>query len=130
MADPERNSLVLIVDDNIDIANSLSDTLLREGYEILYAANGEEALRVLEKLKVPPCLILLDLMMPVMNGWEFIAYVEKHGLLESVPIVVISAHGSGGRLPGPISFVAKPFDLTDLLNRISTHCQGCSSPLE
>src|SRR5918912_3194653 len=80
--------LVLVVDDDPDILQTLGLCLTTEGYRVLTAANGREALDVLERER--PSVILLDLMMPVMDGWQFVRELEKTGR-RGTPMIVLSA---------------------------------------
>jgi CheY-like chemotaxis protein len=84
------NSYVLVVEDDSAIQESLKDALELGGFRVLTADNGKEALKILEA-PAAPCMIFLDLMMPVMDGWEFIDAVEKTPAISSVPIIVLSA---------------------------------------
>jgi CheY-like chemotaxis protein len=83
---------VLVVDDDADIRETLAETLALEGYEAESAPNGLEALRRADAHR--PDLILLDLMMPVMNGWEFLRARRTDPRVAGVPVVVFSASGS------------------------------------
>jgi CheY-like chemotaxis protein len=111
--------LVLVVDDDPDILQTLALCLSTEGYRVLMAANGREALQVLESDQ--PACILLDLMMPVMDGWQFVAEIEKRGL-RAAPLLILSAdravQGHAAKLRAD-SFLAKPFDLDELLVKVS-----------
>ena len=110
---------VLIVDDEPDIRAFLDATLTDEGYGVLHAANGAEALAALRAR--PADLILLDLFMPVMDGSSFIAaYRREPG--PHAPIVAISAStkvlGAGAQLPKVQAHLDKPFELQDLLDTV------------
>jgi CheY-like chemotaxis protein len=83
---------VLVVEDEDVIRETFGLALELEGYKVFTAANGKEALDLLSKIPAP-CLILLDLMMPVMNGWEFIEAVQKDASLSTIPVVVVTAYG-------------------------------------
>ena len=117
-SDRAGEKLVLIVDDDPDILQTLALCLSTEGYAILMAANGKEALDVLARER--PAAILLDLMMPVMDGWQFVAELESRGLRQA-PILILSAdravqgHASRLRASGHL---AKPFDLDELLGKV------------
>ena len=110
---------ILVVDDDPDILQTLALCLSTEGYRILVASNGREALDVVEKEK--PSVILLDLMMPVMDGWQFIAALEERGKRD-MPLLILSAdravqgHAHKLRASGHL---AKPFDLEDLLGKVA-----------
>lgn len=113
---------ILIIEDDENIREVLQLSLEFEGYEVLTAANGSEGLKKLG-LGVNPNLILLDLMMPIMNGWEFIEKIELDETNKSIPIIVISAFMEKGTHVKCAAFVSKPVDLTTLLNSIKEHIQ-------
>jgi len=110
--------LVLVVDDDPDILQTLGLCLSSEGYRVLMAANGKEALEILDHEH--PSVILLDLMMPVMDGWQFVAELDHRGRRD-VPLLILSAdravqgHAQQLRASGHL---AKPFDLEDLLGKV------------
>jgi CheY-like chemotaxis protein len=109
---------VLIIDDDLDVREALSTILEREGYAVASAADGAEALAWLAR-EEPPALILLDLMMPVMNGWEFREHQSSDARLSAVPVVVISVTDNIGAL-GPIAgFIRKPFTLSQVLAAVA-----------
>ena len=83
---------VMVVEDDVDIRESLIDTLEDDGIVAIAASNGREALEKLRQLVVRPCLILLDLMMPVMDGHAFREAQLTIPELEKIPVVVISAY--------------------------------------
>nr|WP_242544492.1 response regulator [Corallococcus sp. NCSPR001] len=111
--------VVLVVDDDPDILEALSEILEAEGFEIRRARNGKEALERLEP--DPPHLILLDLMMPVMDGWEFAQRMRQKPDFAGIPIIVLSADrnvGSKAKDIGAMGHLAKPFELNDLLSMV------------
>jgi CheY-like chemotaxis protein len=85
---------IVVVDDEDDIREAVQIVLEAEGYRTSAAANGQEALELLRRSEHPPCLILLDLMMPVMDGWEFLKEIGEEPRLLSVPVAIMSAHPS------------------------------------
>ncbi len=111
---------MLVVDDDPDILEALSEILEAEGFDIRRARNGREALDRLEPH--PPRLILLDLMMPVMDGWEFAQNLRKReGGVSRIPIIVLSADrnvSSKATEIGAVGHLAKPFELNDLLEMV------------
>jgi CheY-like chemotaxis protein len=111
---------VLIAEDDEAIRDGLSMSLEIEGYRVLTAANGREALEVLPTLQ-PPCLLLLDLLMPVMNGWELLEAKNREPGLAAIPVVVLSATESKD-LPGVAAFVPKPYQLDKVIGAIRKHC--------
>ncbi len=111
--------MILVVDDDPDILEALSEILEAEGFEIRRARNGKEALERLEP--DPPKLILLDLMMPVMDGWEFAQRMRQRPSVANIPIIVLSADrnvGSKANDIGATGHLAKPFELNDLLDLV------------
>lgn len=110
---------IMVIEDEQDIRLTLKEFLEFEGYNVLVAGNGLEAMGLLEKT-VPPNLILLDMKMPVMNGWEFAGeYLKKYG--HTSPIVVITAAADAEKRAKDIDasgWVSKPFNLDVLLKTI------------
>jgi two-component system response regulator CpxR len=106
---PHRPS-VLVVDDDEAIRQVISEVLRDEGYEVVCAENGLQALRELRK-EHHPDLVLLDLMMPVMSGWEVLDELQSSDELSRIPVVVVSAMTA----PGVSEHLAKPIDLDHLL---------------
>ena len=114
---------VLIVDDDADIREALLDVLNDHGYPASAVANGREALDYLRGGK-RPCLILLDLMMPIMNGTQFRDEQLRDPNLRDVPVLVISAGNEleqRSKALGTES-MRKPVDLEKLLDVIARHC--------
>jgi len=112
---------VLVVDDDADIRHALIGALEEQGYHAISASNGREALTVLRTLHTPPSVILMDLMMPVMNGWEFRAEQQRDPLLSKIPVVVVSARENIREDALQVSasgYLEKPFLLQDLLQAI------------
>jgi CheY-like chemotaxis protein len=110
---------ILLVEDDAAIRETIAELLEEEGYRVASAANGAEALELLSAPELPS-VILLDLMMPVMSGWELHEALQDDPRLASIPVVVISASRSTERL-APIeaaAFLAKPFDATRLLDTV------------
>ena len=115
-------SYVLIVEDDADVRDMLQTLLRAHGYTTAVAVNGREALMAAEER--PPCLILLDLMMPVMTGWEFRERQLAESSIAAVPVVCLSAVYDHWmvteRLKVPC--LSKPVDFDQLLACVSTHC--------
>ena len=115
---------VLIVDDDFEIRETLGQILEDEGYAVAGAANGMEALSFL-RADNHPCVILLDLMMPVMNGWQFATEQKRDPGLAKIPVVVISAVGDAeqkARTLGAVEVLRKPIDLDQLLATVGRYC--------
>ena len=112
---------ILVIDDDPDILEALSEILESEGFGIHQARNGLEALEVLEPLH--PDLILLDLMMPLMDGWEFAERIRRRPDLAQIPVIVLSADRNiedKARQLGAVGYLAKPFELSELLSLVQT----------
>lgn len=111
--------LVLVVDDDPDILDAICDILEGEGYRVARARNGLEALDRIEAEL--PSIVLLDLMMPVMDGVAFAQALRGRGKAGQVPIVVISADGNPQKAAavGARGYLAKPFDIESLLAQVS-----------
>jgi CheY-like chemotaxis protein len=116
---------VLVVEDDADIRFGLAVLLEDEGYEVVTAANGREALGCLRELPVLPCLILLDLMMPDMDGWQFRAEQRRDPRLAAIPVIILSAAGD---LPartaklGVEGVMQKPIHIGELLAAVKRYC--------
>lgn len=118
---------VLVVDDNHDIRVALSDILEDEGYAVLHAENGLEALDQLRKARPTPCLILLDLMMPKMDGAGFLRVQRTDPAISSIPVVIVSANLRGpdtAQQLGAAGALAKPFAPLDLLDMVGRLCRS------
>jgi CheY-like chemotaxis protein len=102
----------------------LKDLLEMEGFDVLTAENALEAMKLLENAG-QPCLVFLDLMMPVMNGWEFRREIERDAALADVPVVVISAAtGELVRKTRADAIILKPIDMDQLLDVVGNFCDG------
>jgi signal transduction histidine kinase len=110
--------LVLIIEDDRAIREPLSVLLRGEGYRVALAENGQEALRKL-RTEPSPDIIVLDLRMPVMDGWEFRAIQQQDPVLGLIPVVAISADGSAQAVAmSADAYLRKPLDPSDLLQTI------------
>jgi CheY-like chemotaxis protein len=111
--------LVLVVDDDQDAREAMAELLQIQGYEVLAAGNGQEAL---ELLKVEnPCVVLLDLMMPVISGWEFLRHRKAQPKLAKIPVIVTSAvidRAASAHAEGANEVLLKPVDIEKLLKLV------------
>jgi CheY-like chemotaxis protein len=109
---------VLVVDDDADIREALEITLTDRGYDVRVAENGAVALRLLRDTAPTPDVVLLDLMMPVMDGAAFREAQLRDPRIAGVPVVVLSGHGQVARKAAALGvddFCEKPVDIEDLL---------------
>lgn len=109
---------VLIVDDDADIRAVLSEFLEDEGYAVVTAVDGADALRYL-RTQAPPTMVLLDLMMPVMDGFQFREEQRGDASIASIPVVIMTASGAfEPSVFGVDDIVAKPIELDRLLGAL------------
>lgn len=99
----------------------MAELLEGEGFEVAVASNGQEGLEVLS-LMGSPCLVLLDLMMPVMNGEDFLRHVRQNPAHNDTPIIIVTASGRAP-LPGTQGILKKPFEINDLFSTVNLHCR-------
>lgn len=114
---------VLVVEDDNDIRESIVEMLKFEGYEVDSASNGKEALDKINEFS-KPCLVLLDMMMPIMNGREFLDHVMKSADLAPIPIIVVSAVADKVNTLGARGYIKKPVDIDAVLKVVSQHCRA------
>ncbi len=112
---------ILIVDDDYFLVDILGFTLEQNGYKVLKAQNGEEALEIIKEKK--PDLVLADIMMPRMSGFQMREEMNKYEDIANIPVIFLTAKGSQedkekGEKVGALDYIVKPFNLTDLLKRI------------
>lgn len=122
--DPSRS--ILVVDDEMIICELLTDVLTEEGYQVVTAANGQEALDYLRQ-NSPPCLILLDMMMPVMDGPAFRSRQRSDPALTEIPVIVMTAGMSRERLEQLIEadeYMLTPFGIDHLLDLVQRYCNA------
>jgi len=113
---------LLIIDDDEAIRSALQISVEMMGYTAFLAANGEEALGRLATMPAPG-LILLDLMMPVMDGWSFAEALSRKPEWAHIPIVVLTAFtGKTDTIPNARRVLRKPFDLTALMDAVHQFC--------
>jgi CheY-like chemotaxis protein len=113
---------VLVVEDDADIRETVAELLLEEGYIVHTANSGVEALDYLAGAPTLPDVVLLDLMMPVMDGWTFYDQLQKESRWARLPIVVISAdanvHEKAARM-NPVACLRKPVGIDELLTIVA-----------
>jgi CheY-like chemotaxis protein len=116
---------ILVVEDEVEIQLALKEALEWEGYRVITASNGNEALDTISRV-LPPCVILLDLMMPVMDGWEFSETLRADEELSTIPIVVVSAYTDRAVEIGAQEAIGKPVNLSTLFSLVKKYCGGQS----
>ncbi|HVJ17163.1 MAG TPA: response regulator [Polyangiaceae bacterium] len=112
---------ILIVEDDDDLRELFAEVLRNEAHSVVCASNGQEALAVLEK--VQPCLMLLDMMMPVMSGGELLETLDRSKRLNALSIVVVSAIAEQTEAPGACRYMQKPIELGALLEVAREFCR-------
>lgn len=113
---------ILVVEDNQEVRELEVALLETEGYEVTSASNGKEALDLLSSIK-KPCVVLLDLMMPVMNGRQFLSAIKEDTALSPIPVVIVSAVSDRSDTAGAVGFVPKPIKIDELLDNVSRFCR-------
>jgi two-component system response regulator MprA len=117
--------LILVVEDDPDIRGALIEILAEENYHAVGIANGELALNFLRSAQATPSLILLDLMMPAMNGWKFRKEQQGDLRLRKIPVVVVTADGNAQQKAKQIDaqgWVRKPIEIEVLLATVARCC--------
>ena len=124
MARLVKHCPVLIVEDDEDLREMMAQLLTLEGFETATVANGREALEYLHNASTPD-VILLDLMMPVMDGWEFRRQQQADPAIAPVPVFVLSAldQNRASNLDAT-AFLKKPLDFDRLLSLVRTYCHS------
>ena len=115
----ENGNHILVVDDDPAVLGTVTDVLEFEGYKVATATNGAEGLDMVERVR--PKLVLLDMRMPVLDGWGFARTLKERGI--SLPILVMTAAQDArawAQEIGAAGYVPKPFDLTDLLSAVES----------
>lgn len=124
MLDPEL-AIILVVDDDTDIRETIIEALEDDGYSAAGAKDGADALRFLAAASSQPCLILLDMMMPNMNGYQFLEEQLKHPQWSTIPVVVVTANGHIEEKPrqlGAVGLLRKPVKLESLIDTVARYC--------
>ncbi|NJN17572.1 MAG: response regulator [Oscillochloris sp.] len=125
MSEKVEPCAILVVDDDFAIREVLSEVLDEAGYQAITASDGAGALAYLRETLSLPQVILLDLMMPVMTGWEFRIAQQQDQRLAEIPVVALSARPSLDHEQYTISvdkFMQKPVDLDHLLRLVENYC--------
>ncbi len=119
-----RPHTVLLVDDDHDARTALREVLADEGFKVVEAPNGRVAVDYLLAAEVLPGLILLDLNMPLMSGWEVVRILSGNARLAKIPIALVTSDPASG-FPSEtlVGRLMKPYELDDLLALVKRHVQ-------
>ena len=113
---------ILVVDDEPDILHTVGQMLEMSGYEVIRAKDGNECIDKMNELDIDPDLIILDIMMPNVSGWDVAAKLKENPKWKHIPIVFLTAKGDtmsvgmGGL--AAVDYIVKPFDIKDLMTRV------------
>lgn len=119
------NKKILLVEDDQDIRETLIELLEGEGYDVLFAENGQIGLDKLSETSSLPNLILLDLMMPVKDGFQFCAEKEANPKIAHLPVVIMSADGhirENQQRVKATAYLKKPLDIYEIINVLEKYC--------
>ena len=120
MKNTPKIKTILIVEDDYQVRLSLREILEAEGYHVVTAENGVEGLEKIRALPTPR-LVLLDFMMPVMGGQEFLNEVLKDSIIAPIPVVIVSSCIGNGSAPGAVRILKKPVDLNLLVSVVKQY---------
>jgi CheY-like chemotaxis protein len=112
---------VLVVEDEVELREMMQEALEMSGYTVVAVGDGQEALDAIPKIE-RLCVVLLDLLMPGMNGWDFFEHARRRPELAKVPIIVHSS-ATNEAPAGVTSLLRKPVKLDRLLSVVREHCQ-------
>ena len=110
----KKNRNVLVIEDDDNLRSTVRQVLESEGYSVFSATHGKDGLEMLQEID-QPSLILLDIQMPEMDGYEFLAEKNSDPTLAPIPVVVVGATADASRLKGVVDVVKKPFEIETLL---------------
>ena len=121
MTQDKVTGCVLVVDDDQGALEALSDILEYEGYSVVRTHNGMQALDYLQSSSEQPSLIILDLLMPVMDGWEFRTRQKQNTKIADIPVLVVTAISATGGIDA-VGVLHKPIDVDALLRTVRRYC--------
>jgi two-component system, OmpR family, response regulator CpxR len=113
---------VLIVEDDVDTRESLEALLRMQGIVVQSVENGQEAWDVLHRPGKPPCLVLMDLMMPVLSGWQLRERMIADEKLRLIPVIVMSATADSSTTLEAVAVMRKPLDFAALARMVKQYC--------
>jgi CheY-like chemotaxis protein len=120
VASPSSPRTILVVEDDPDIRDAVLQMLEAEGFTVATASNGQEGLERLDEIG-RPCLVLLDMMMPVMDGATFLARLAEDPVRCTYPVIVVTASRAPVP-PGAKAILRKPYEIDDLFALVEAHC--------
>ena len=115
--DTSPSSKVLLVEDDDELRDIVGDILEASGYDVVPGGNGKQAIEYLNSGGECPSVIVLDLMMPILSGWECLRAIKQDDRLSLIPVIVLTALRRD-RLPGAAAILKKPFSVADLLDAV------------
>jgi CheY-like chemotaxis protein len=115
-----ERSRVLVVDDDEAIRDAMREALEEDGYDVVTAGNGVEALEVLQAVPAPSAIVV-DMMMPIMDGWQLVQRLKSDSRLSQIPVIAMSAGGNRTLATSPVckDYLAKPVKVSRLLEAIA-----------
>ena len=115
---------VLIIEDDEAIRRSMQDVLDLQGYKAVGASDGQEAINFLKDTRELPCVILLDMMMAGMNGWQFLDFQRNSPDYCNIPVIICSALSETAKAIKPAAIIPKPVQLKTLISAVKTFCHA------
>jgi CheY-like chemotaxis protein len=115
---------VLIIEDDDAIRRSMQDVLELQGYRAVGASDGQEAINFLKDSRELPCVILLDMMMAGMNGWQFLDFQRNSEEFRDVPVIICSALSETAKSIKPAAIIPKPVQLRTLISAVRNFCHA------
>jgi CheY-like chemotaxis protein len=125
MIDQHCHKTIAVIEDDTAIRDAIAEALEDEGYDVIAADHGQDAFDQLNRRSEAPCVILLDLMMPVMDGWKFRDQQKQHPTLGAVPVIILTADAKAQdkvNALGAQGHMGKPVDLDRLLETVHQYC--------
>ncbi|MEO5969515.1 MAG: response regulator [Bdellovibrionia bacterium] len=116
---------ILVAEDDPSIREVLKESLEFEGYSVITAQNGKEAFELLNKMEC--CLVLLDLIMPIWDGFKFLETQAQSENLRAIPVIVVSAFPEKAANLNAVDFLSKPVKLSELFQKVKQYCGPSSS---
>jgi len=113
---------ILIIEDDAAIRQTMADILEIHGYQVFLASDGREGAEQLNTIAPGPCVILLDMMMPGTNGWQFLDVQRNDPKFQNIPVVICSAYEESAKSVKPNGFIPKPIQLDQLLGAVKDFC--------